>query len=1288
MRGRVAGYVIAAALLLTAGGATRVAAEPLERVRFRHYTVDDGLSNLTARVVLQDRAGFIWIGTQNGLNRFDGYEFRKFTGDARNPDALRDGSITALADDGDGGVWVGSLSGGLARYSARTSRFTTILARPGGLASDAITALVRDRSGMLWIGSGAGHLQRFDAVRNRFDQPAGMPANGLGAIRALAPVRDGSMLVASSRGFWQVDARGDRSREWRDRDGGSINAHSMAQAANGEIAIGTTNAGVLHVDEKGLEVARSTMADGLADSTVRTVLFDPQGRLWAGTNDGLSRLDRRGSEPRTWRFGGQQGGLSSGRVQTLMHDREGILWVGTWLNGVSLFDPRTEAIAELRTEEADPVRLPGSAVPGLLTDTDGTVWLGVLESGGLVQFDVRRGLLRRYAPQPGVEGQLPNGVVQHIFRDRKGRLWVATAGGGLAFLDRGSERFGVLRHDPADPGSLPGDVIQRVLETRGGDLWVGTIESGAAMRCADCTAFRRFGADTLGGNSVNAIFEDSAGDVWIGLRPGGLVRYRPRTGAFERWAAEPGNPRALSHGAVSVVMEDSKARIWLGTLGGGIVEVVMGPERIVRTFETFASRDGLGADAIGGILEDRAGTLWISTIGGLSRFDPATRQVVNFGTSEGAQPWGYFIGAYDRLPDGRLLFGGLRGVTVLEPARARKIDNAPRVVVTRAFAGSTAAEPGANLMTDAPGAARAAQALRLPTGSNDFALEVSALSYAAPLELRYAYRLDGYDSDWIMTDPRRRLAMYSNLPPGQYVFRARARYAEGAWGPELHLPVVLPASWHQTASARIGLFLGVLGLLMLPLWMIRQHLRERERAAAELARSEDRLRQALHGSGDELWDVDLMKGGGIERVNPIGHIKPSAESFALTFENFLTAVHPDDREAFSRALSEHLTGKTPVFEVVYRLERIDGGWAWLRSRGRISGRQEDGRASRLTGMTEDITALKESEIALQKLNEQLDLHVRERTMDLTHANDQLRVTIDELRMAENQLVESEKLAALGGLVAGVAHEINTPLGIGVTAASHLEHETERFNRKAAAGQLDAAEFERYRLMAYESSQLILRNLRRADKLVRSFKQVAVDQASEARRRIEFSSYLDEILLSLKPMLKKTGHRVERDVAEGIWMETYPGAMYQIASNLTMNSVQHGFEGISDGKITIRARRVQEHAVIEYSDNGRGMDAQVRKQVFEPFFTTKRGAGGSGLGMHIVWNLVTQVLGGTIDCDSSPGAGTRFTMRVPLSAPIPAQQDATSNDVSPASARAGSPLPTSSPAADRPVPDRT
>jgi len=323
---------------------------------------------------------------------------------------------------------------------------------------------------------------------------------------------------------------------------------------------------------------------------------------------------------------------------------------------------------------------------------------------------------------------------------------------------------------------------------------------------------------------------------------------------------------------------------------------------------------------------------------------------------------------------------------------------------------------------------------------------------------------------------------------------------------------------------------------------------------------------------------------------------------------------------------------------------VQHDWVWILTRGRVVERDEQGRALRLSGTTSDINALNQALAALRTLNEQLESRVEQRTAALQSANAELRSTLERLTIAQRQLFESEKLASLGGLVAGIAHEINTPLGIGVTAASHLQEEAARMSRLIESGDLRTEDLDEFRYTARESSDMILRNLQRADRLVKSFKQVAVDQSSEARRVVDLGTCLNEILTTLGPSLKKTPHRVELDCPPGLIIETAPGALYQIITNLVMNSLTHGFEGGRAGGIRIGVAW-QEHVVsIDYRDDGRGMDDAVRARIFEPFFTTRRGQGGSGLGMHIVYSLVTQVLEGSIDCESTPGIGTRFLIR--------------------------------------------
>ncbi len=263
------------------------------------------------------------------------------------------------------------------------------------------------------------------------------------------------------------------------------------------------------------------------------------------------------------------------------------------------------------------------------------------------------------------------------------------------------------------------------------------------------------------------------------------------------------------------------------------------------------------------------------------------------------------------------------------------------------------------------------------------------------------------------------------------------------------------------------------------------------------------------------------------------------------------------------------------------------------------------------------------------------------------ANEALRESLMMVKRTQSQLVESEKMASLGGLVAGVAHEINTPIGIGVTAASFLERKSQECHERFVAGTMKRSDLNTFLVDAQESSQMILGNLERAATLIRSFKQVAVDQTSEERRRFILKNYIDDVLISLRPRMKRTDHTVTVRCPETLEVDSFPGAFSQVITNLLVNSLIHGFEEGASGRILFDLSLDSEDRVLfRYSDSGRGMSEEVRKRIFEPFFTTARGQGGSGLGMHIVYNLVTQTLDGSIECESAPGEGVTFTIRFP------------------------------------------
>jgi C4-dicarboxylate-specific signal transduction histidine kinase len=307
----------------------------------------------------------------------------------------------------------------------------------------------------------------------------------------------------------------------------------------------------------------------------------------------------------------------------------------------------------------------------------------------------------------------------------------------------------------------------------------------------------------------------------------------------------------------------------------------------------------------------------------------------------------------------------------------------------------------------------------------------------------------------------------------------------------------------------------------------------------------------------------------------------------------------------------------------------------------------EGEPSYMTGTVQDITARKEAEDHVRELNENLEARVTQRTSELALANDDLHEAMKDLKEAQGQLVESEKMASLGGLVAGVAHEINTPVGVGVTAASHLSEATRNFQADYANGNMKRRDLEKFVETAAHSTEIISGNLHRASELIRSFKQVAVDQSSDDRRTFKAREYLDEIVNSLKPRLKKTKHQIIINCDDSLVIDSFPGAWSQILTNLIMNSVIHAFDEDDSGVISVDMATDKKGVMLCYSDDGKGMPEDLVARVFEPFFTTKRGAGGSGLGMHILFNLVTAKLGGVVECTSEVGKGTTFTIATPL-----------------------------------------
>lgn len=400
-----------------------------------------------------------------------------------------------------------------------------------------------------------------------------------------------------------------------------------------------------------------------------------------------------------------------------------------------------------------------------------------------------------------------------------------------------------------------------------------------------------------------------------------------------------------------------------------------------------------------------------------------------------------------------------------------------------------------------------------------------------------------------------------------------------------------------------------------------------------LQAGEERLRRVIEATRDGIWDWNLKTDAMFFSDRWYTMLGYAPGEFTASYDQWAERVHPDDRERAEAMVRAHLDGKLPEINIELRMRSKDAAWKWMNSRGKVVEREADGQPLRLAGTNVDISERKQTEEELEQHRNHLEELVAERTA--------------ELRQVMDQLVQSEKLAALGNLVAGVAHELNTPLGNTRTMASALSEEVRVFAAAVGAGSLRRSQMEAFLERSCEAVDLLERNAVRAAELISQFKQVAVDQTSVRRRHFDLRQALEELLVTLRPQLKHTAHRIDLDIPSGLDLDSYPGPLEQVLTNLVNNSLIHGFADIESGVISVQAALVDAlHVKIEYTDNGTGIAEGLHTRIFEPFYTTRLGSGGSGLGLYIVYNLVTGVLGGTIQAHRLPGQGLAFTLILP------------------------------------------
>ena len=836
---------LAVLVLLAALGSPAARAQgpgPGVSVRFDRLGTADGLSQSSVLALLQDRRGFVWLGTQDGLNRFDGVRMTAFRHDPTRPrDGLPTSYVQSLAETRDGAIWVGTWGGGLARLDPATERFTTFRHRPGDAASlpdDIVTALHEDAAGRLWVGTAGGLAWRDPAT---------------GAFRRYAAAALPDPFV------------------W-----------SLAEDARGRLWVGTFRAGALRIDTRTGRFRRfrhdpAAPASLGADENA-LVRATPSGDVWVGTGAGLNRYLGDGRFERFAADAAAPGRLCGQYVYDLRQTRDGAVWVATGDGGLCRRAAGARAWEAFTFNAADPASLPKNVVRALWEDRAGTLWVGT-DGGGAARYSGASERLGLYAPDPLDVAALPHPYVWSLRETRDGAVWAGTDGGGLARLDPATGRFTTFRHNARNPASLGADVVLATEESADGRLWVGTFDAGLDRLDPATGRFEHFPPDAAGRRgppvaTVTALHEDAAGALWVGTWDGGLAR-RDAAGAWQAWRHDDGDPASLpndvvttirpardgglwvgtyggglahrdargrfrqwdggadgplAHPTVYGVHEDARGTVWIATAGGGLNRLDPATGRV----RVYTTRDGLPHNIVYAVLPGDGGALWLSTNAGLARLDPATGRVRTYGEAQGAQSPEFNAGAAFRARDGSLLFGGTAGFNWFDPAALDAPEAPPRVVLTglRRF--------------DAPvvlGRALASLGgVALSHRDNFVTVEFAAPGARDAAGVRYAFTLAGVDPGWRVAAGGRPEASYTNLRPGRYTFRVKAAARGGAWGPERTLGVrVVPPWWGTWWARTLGGLLALGSALAGVRWRQRRRVGEAARERAESAEAQRRL---------------------------------------------------------------------------------------------------------------------------------------------------------------------------------------------------------------------------------------------------------------------------------------------------------------------------------------------------------------------------------------------------------------------------------------------------------------
>ncbi len=862
----------------------------------KQLKIKDGLSQSSILTIIQDKRGFMWFGTASGLNKYDGHSFKVYTYNSQDSLSLSDNGISSLYEDADGYIWVGTTGGFLNRFDRKTDTFrrinlSSIDHSSGAITDDyfnypllysrfnnySVTTISEDKKGRIWIGTwGRGIYilnKKNETISNHSNNPKDEQSLSFNRITKILCDRNGNMWIATFGGGLNKVEFTSNTKELKNkihfkcfkniaRNKSSLNDDKVVtlfEDKGGSLWIGTFYGGLNKLDEANKNSSADSIVftylnssenkeSNLSHNSIMAIAEDNSNFIWLGTfGDGLKRFDL--NEKTILNFQHENfndNSIADNDIISLYSDNSGLLWVGTHLGeGISRLEKKILKFDLIKSNSNKNSGLNDDVVWSILKDRSGVLWIGTYR-GGLNYYNEKTNKFGSYKHDPHDVNSLSSNHVRCLAEDNSGNLWVGTYAGGLNKFNKATGKFTRYIHDKSDPFSIGGNQIQRLFIDSNSILWIAVF--GGGLNILDLKHqskakpnFIKYRNDPLDSTSLSedrvyTIYEDKQKNIWLGTFGGGLNRFVRDTKKFERFRFDQQNQFSSQIDNILCLHEDKSGNLWIGTYGKGLVKFDIGSKKFVN----YDGKKNIDADAIYGILEDDNKNLWLSSSNGIYKFSYETELASRYDIQDGVQSLEFNGGAYFKAPDGEMFLGGINGMNRFQPLKIKYNEFIPSVVITSI----KVANHFVNGEVDS---------LELNYHENFLTFEFASLSYLDPQDNSYSYKLEGFDDDWKSADAKYRMANYTNLPPGEYLFKIKAAGRNGIWSAnEAQLYILInPPFW------RTLWFIGFAILLVSAAIYYLGSLRSRNQLVIEKLKT--KLAADLHDNvGSGLTEISIL----------------------------------------------------------------------------------------------------------------------------------------------------------------------------------------------------------------------------------------------------------------------------------------------------------------------------------------------------------------------------------------------------------------------------------------------